>query len=294
MCPDEEQTTGGITTLITNQKYQLPYEDLERLNVELYTKVGSIRRLFFNRPLNLNYVVSIRPAHDFKILENTVGGDAKTIADAGQVMVFFQDIQYAIPVLESLPHYPSCDLAEMVLVQYPPAKTPMPKFYRTMTVEPFVIPSGMGEHVQNFMLQPNVYNAWVLLPHPSENDDISTTPSLISGAGNVFKFRATIDEVDVVNKDITLGLFPDSLYWDKLADCFGNSAMPMKTLTGTVAGATQRPVRVIPVRIYGGLVNGVVSFSNFMKRLQVRLEATTGTTIQSGTAYLYKEMYKAW
>ena len=163
-----------------------------------------------------------------------------------------------------------------------------------MAVEPFVIPDGMSEIVQNFMLEPNVYNAWVLIPYESENEDVSLSPSLISGAGNVLKFRATIDEVDVVNKDIGLGYFPDSLYWDKLADAFSNSSMSLKTLLGTSGGKGNRSVRVFPVRIYGGLVNGVVSFSNFMKRLQIRMVAQDGDTIQGGTAYLYKEKYKSY
>ena len=92
----------------------------------------------------------------------------------------------------------------------------------------------------------------------------------------------------------TFGDFPDSLYWDKLIDCFSNSAMSLKSLNGIVTGVTQRPVRVLPVRIYGGLVNGVVNFSNTMKRLQVRMEAPLGEAVQSGTAFLFKEKYKSW
>ncbi len=178
----------------------------------------------------------------------------------------------------------------MVLVQYPPSQQPMPKFYRTMAVEPFVIPLGLTEHVHNFMLEPNVYNAWVLIPGKTENK-----PTLISEGGDVFKFRARIDEVDVVSRDIQLGQYPDSLYWDKLVDCFSNSAMAMKTVQGLVNDVGIFPVRVFPVRIYGGLVNGVVSFSNTMKRLQIRLDAGTGGAfIQGGTAYLFKEKYKAY
>jgi hypothetical protein len=295
MCPDLEAGIGGFDFIITNQKFQVPYLAPQRLNVELYTPFGNGGgTITFSQSLRLNGVIGVRPAHGFYNLTNVIGADPRDIIASSACVLFFQDIQYERPVVESLPHYPSCDLAEMVLVQYPPSKSPMPKFYRTMKVEPFVIPDGMNEIVQNFMLEPNTYNSWILIPYDSENEDVSLSPSLISGDGNVLKFRATIDEVDVVNKDIGLGQFPDSLYWDKLADAFSNSAMPMKTLTGTVSGATQRPVRVFPVRIYGGLVNGVVSFSNFMKRLQIRLEAPQGETVRGGTAYLYKELYKGW
>ena len=283
----------------TNQFYEVPFSaEPPRINIETYVKVGDVRTITFSTSLLLDFVEGERLEHSFTIL---VDGSVATpdalgivIDQADSVSLFILDVDYEHPVIESLPHYPSCDLAEMVLVQYPPSKTPMPKFYRTIAVEPFNISSGMGEIVQNFMLEPNVYNAWLMMPYASENTDISTQPSLISGAGNVDKFRATIDEVDVVNKDIQLGLFPDSLYWDKLADCFSNSSMPMKTLTGSVSGATQRPVRVFPIRIYGGLVDGVVSFSNFMKRLQIRLQAPDGEHVQSGTAYLFKEKYKSY
>ena len=298
MAPDQERWVGS-NAIDTNQFYQVPYgAEPPRINIETYVKVGDVRTITFNTSLNLDYVEDERLEHRFTaLIDNSLSvPDSNGIVPdtADSVSLFIINVQYEHPVIESLPHYPSCDLAEMVLVQYPPSKTPMPKFYRTIAVEPFNISSGMGEIVQNFMLEPNVYNAWVMMPYASENSDISTQPSLISGAGNVDKFRATIDEVDVVNKDIQLGLFPDSLYWDKLADCFSNSSMPMKTLTGSVSGATQRPVRVFPIRIYGGLVDGVVSFSNYMKRLQIRLQAPQGENVQSGTAYLFKEKYKSY
>jgi len=295
MAPDQE--IGEV--VFTNQFYEVPFgAEPPRINIETYVKVGDVRTITFSTSLNLNFVEGVRLGHTFTaLIDNTLTdpealGIVPTAAD--NVSLFILDVNYEHPIIESLPHYPSCDLAEMVLVQYPPSKTPMPKFYRTIAVEPFNISSGMGEIVQNFMLEPNVYNAWVMMPYASQNTDISTQPSLISGAGNVDKFRATIDEVDVVNKDIQLGSFPDSLYWDKLADCFSNSSMPMKTLTGSVSGATQRPVRVFPIRIYGGLVDGVVSFSNYMKRLQIRLQAPQGEHVQSGTAYLFKEKYKSY
>ena len=299
MCPDLIAHAGG-DYIDTNQYYAVPYgEQPPRINVETYIRVGAVRTLTFSEPLNLDYVENVRLAHRFTTIIDANGQNddpllAMTPDTADSVTLFISNVIAEKPLTELLPHYPSCDLAEMVLVQYPPTKTPMPKFYRTIAVEPFNISSGMSEVVQNFMLEPNVYNAWVMMPYISENNDISTQPSLISGDGNVEKFRATIDEVDVVNKDIELGIFPDSLYWDKLADCFSNSSMAMKTLTGSVSGATQRPVRVFPIRIYGGLVDGVVSFSNFMKRLQIRLQAPQGENVQSGTAYLFKEKYKSY
>jgi hypothetical protein len=298
MCPDTVISGEGLAddVIHTNQKYQLPFQALQRLNVDLYTNVGGVRKIRFSEPLNLDFVEGVRPSHNFTQMINVVGGDAREIVPAASMTVFFQSVRPTDqpPLVASLPHYPSCDLAEMVLVQYPPMKTQMPKFYRTVKVEPFVIPTGMNQFIQNFMLEPNVYNAFVLLPYPSRNTDISTFPSLISGEGNVIRFRASIDEVDVVNKDIGIGGFPDSLYWDKLADAFSNSSMALKTLSGSAGEKSPFPVRVLPIRIYGGLVDGVVSFSNFMKRLQVRMESEQPQNLQSGTAYLFKELYKSY
>jgi hypothetical protein len=266
------------------------------LNVELYVKVGDVRTLTFSHSLELTADAGAdRLGHLFDVIYDGGVGQGQEVRPATAGILFIQSVQYERDRIALMPHYPSSDLAEMVLVQYPPAKTTMPKFYRTMAVEPFVIPLGLSEHVHNFMLEPNVYNAWVIVPRASSNTDISTSPSLISGDGNTLRFRASIDEVDVVNRDIILGEHPDSLYWDKLADAFSNSSMAMKTLTGTSGGkGISAPVRCFPVRIYGGLVNGVVSFSNFMKRLQIRMVAPDGETIQGGTAYLWKEKYKAY
>jgi hypothetical protein len=188
------------------------------------------------------------------------------------------------PFFSLTSHYPSTDLAEMVLVQYPPTKSAMPPYFRTMSVEPFNIDNNFQQLVQNFMLEPNVYNAYVVIPADSK--------SLIGKDGNILQFRATIDEVDVVSRDVKMGVYPDSLYWDKLIDTFSNSSMSLKSINGIVNGVNERPVRVLPIRVYAGLVGGQVNFSNVMKRLQIRMEAGAGQTIQAGTAYLFKEKYK--
>jgi len=293
--PDRAVEFEGLDYIITNQKYRLPVQTAIRLNVELYTVIDGVRLLRFSDPLELDANAGAdRLGHLFDVIYDGGVGQGHDVRNATAGILFFQNVQFERDRLALMPHYPSSDLAEMVLVQYPPSKTPMPKFYRTMAVEPFVIPLGLTQHVHNFMLEPNVYNAWVVIPYTSANTDISTSPSLISGDGNALRFRASIDEVDVVNRDMVMGLHPDSLYWDKLADAFSNSSMAMKTLEGTSGGKYYRPVRCFPIRIYGGLVNGVVSFSNFMKRLQIRLDAPQDETIQGGTCYLWKEKYKAY
>jgi hypothetical protein len=301
IAPDWELAEfAGVKSIFTNLKHAYPRDNEARNSISVYDSV--LKRITLAQSLELTADVGTgRPKLWFRVLWNdTANDDGKQLRIASGCRISFQDVDKADdPFVQLTPHYPSTDLAEMVVVQYPPVKAGMPKFYRTMSVEPFVINSGFPQIVQNFMLEPNVYNAWILIPLPSTDPLISTTPSLISGNGNIKNFRFTIDEVDVTSRDIamlnsTFGDFPDSLYWDKLIDCFSNSAMSLKSLNGIVTGVSQRPTRVLPVRIYGGLVNGVVNFSNTMKRLQVRMDAPQGESVQAGTAFLFKEKYKSW
>lgn len=304
IAPDWELAEfAGGRAIFTNLKHAYPRSAPETRNsISIYDSV--LKRITLDESLELTEDIGTsRPKLYWRVLWDD-GEDGKQLRTATGMRISFQDVIKADdPFVQLTGHYPSTDLAEMVVVQYPPVKTGMPKFYRTMSVEPFVINSGFPQIVQNFMLEPNVYNAWILIPLPSTSTDPLipnyNTPSLICGNGNVKNFRFTIDEVDVTSRDIamlnsTFGDFPDSLYWDKLIDCFSNSAMSLKSLNGIVTGVSQRPTRVLPVRIYGGLVNGVVNFSNTMKRLQVRMDAPQNGTVQAGTAFLFKEKYKAW
>jgi hypothetical protein len=301
IAPDWElEEFAGERAIFTNLKHAYPRDNEARNSIAIYDSV--LKRITLSQSLELTADVGTsRPKLWFRVLwYDEANDDGKQLRIASGCRISFQDVIKADdPFVQLTPHYPSADLAEMVVVQYPPVKTGMPKFYRTMSVEPFVINSGFPQIVQNFMLEPNVYNAWILIPLPTTNSLINPTSSLISGNGNVKNFRFTIDEIDVTSRDIamlnsTFGDFPDSLYWDKLIDCFSNSAMNLKSLNGIVTGVNQRPTRVLPVRIYGGLVNGVVNFSNTMKRLQVRMDAPFGESVQAGTAFLFKEKYKSW
>jgi hypothetical protein len=292
---------GDASAIFTNLKHAYPRAAPETQNeILLYEQLTRTITLKDSLQLNADVALGRGKLYFRSVYDEGVGEDHKQLRLATSCTVSFQNVVKSNdPAAQLTQHYTSTDLAEMVLVQYPPVKAGMPKFYRTMSVEPFVINNGFQQIVQNFMLEPNVYNAWVLIPLPSTDPLINTTPSLICGNGGIKNFRFTIDEIDVTSRDIamlnsTFGDFPDSLYWDKLIDCFSNSAMSLKSLNGIVTGVTQRPVRVLPVRIYGGLVNGVVNFSNTMKRLQVRMEAPLGEVVQSGTAFLFKEKYKAW
>jgi esterase/lipase superfamily enzyme len=162
----------------------------------------------------------------------------------------------------------------------------MPSLYRTMRVEPFNIPIGFSEFVANFQIEANCYNAYVVLPALGSS-------SLMSTGKNVGSWRATIDEVDLTNVDVRIsGDYPSTLYFDRLVDTFSNSQMQLRNLEGIATGAEAGKVRIIPIKIYSGMVNGSPILSPTMKRLQVRLLAEVGKQIEGGTAYLYKELYR--
>lgn len=188
--------------------------------------------------------------------------------------------------------YPEVSKAEIVLKQYPSvANMKMPTIYRTMRVEPFNITSGFSEYVANFQIEGNCYNAYLLLPPASGSD------SLMSTGRNVGSWRSTIDEVDLTNVDVRMsGDYPSSLYFDRLVDTFSNSQMQIRSLAGIATGSLQGTkagkVRLVPIKIYSGMVNGQPILSPTMKRLQVRLQAESGGVIEGGTAYLFKEVYR--
>jgi len=65
-------------------------------------------------------------------------------------------------------------------------------------------------------------------------------------------------------------------------------------LDGRAVGLYANKTRIIPIKIYQAMVNGKAILSPSMKRLQVRLLADTQSTIDGGTAYLFKEMYMSY
>jgi len=285
---DQTETISGTDHQVSNQMITLPRGKASTNQIDAVVDVvGSGVSISFTNALEVdgNVGLGVMPLANRITTEDIANTPPIDFIDSVSWRVLIDEVVKSDdPFFSLTTHYPSTDLAEMVLVQYPPTKSAMPPYFRTMSVEPFNIDNGFQQLVQNFMLEPNVYNAFVVIPADSK--------SLIGKDGNILQFRATIDEIDVVSKDVKMGAYPDSLYWDKLIDAFSNSSMPLKSINGIVNGVNERPGRVLPIRVYAGLVGENVNFSNVMKRLQIRMEAPSGQTLQSGTAYLFKEKYK--
>ena len=277
----------GNNVISSTRRIQLPRMAVTRNSIESLT--ANSAHLILTTGLDIAGTTETLNALGYSTIKQKATTPFYEVAAPTSFEISFQEVKRdanALFDLTSTAHYPSIDLAEMTLVQYPPTKNAMPKFFRTIAVEAFNINSNFQQVVQNFMLEPNVYNCYVCIP--------SSSSSLICKDGNILNFRATIDEIDVVNKDVKMGVYPDSLYWDKLIDTFSNSTMSLKSINGMVNGSTQRPVRVLPVRIYSAMLNNKVNFSNTMKRLQIRMEAPLGASVESGTAFLFKEKFKAY
>lgn len=274
----------GTNYLVSNSSAFLPRRESKRLLFSSFDHATST--IEFSEDLKLSAGDGENALGFYHI--NSIGG-----VEAATSFVLF--ITNVAPVADTQDRlvgnvltgaYPEISKAEIVLKQYPAGNMKMPSLYRTMRVEPFNIPNGFSEFVNTFQIEGNCYNAYVVLPN-------SDSSSLMSTGKNVGSYRATIDEVDLTNVDVRIsGSYPSTLYFDRLVDTFSNSQMQLRNLEGIATGVEAGKIRIIPIKIYSGMVNGSPILSPSMKRLQIRLIAEIGKLIQGGTAYLYKELYR--
>ena len=273
---------AGNFFLVSNSAKTLPRRDAKRLTFSSFEHATST--IEFSDDLQLTGGEGVNNLGFYHI---TAAGGVEV---ATSVVLFIVNVA---PVAEDkvvgqllAGAYPEVSKAEIVLKQYPAGQMKMPSIYRTMRVEPFNIPAGFTEFVNTFQIEANCYNAYVVLPAKDSS-------SLMSTGKNVGSWRATIDEVDLTNVDVRIsGDYPSTLYFDRLVDTFSNSQMQLRNLEGIATGADAGKIRIIPIKIYSGMVNGSPILSPTMKRLQVRLLAEVGKQIEGGTAYLYKELYR--
>jgi len=273
---------AGNNFLVSNSAANLPRRGAKRLTFSSFDHATST--IEFSEDLELSAGDGVNNMGFYHI--TAAGG----VEPATSVVLFIINVA---PVAENrvvgqllAGAYPEVSKAEIVLKQYPAGQMKMPSLYRTMRVEPFNIPAGFTEFVNTFQIEANCYNAYVILPAKDSS-------SLMSTGKNVGSWRATIDEVDLTNVDVRIsGDYPSTLYFDRLVDTFSNSQMQLRNLEGIATGPEAGKIRIIPIKIYSGMVNGSPILSPTMKRLQVRLLAEVGKQIEGGTAYLYKELYR--
>ncbi len=176
--------------------------------------------------------------------------------------------------------------AELVLIQESKKSTDdIPKVYSTWKMEPTLIESAVGLWQHQFILEPNVSNAYLLYP-PQYESAASTMHSLTDSLAT---YRWAIDNIDNTNRDVVVN---QSLHYDKLIDTFNNSDYKLKTL------ATQVPADVpsiLPMKIYTARDDENMYMNNQSHTLQVVLKAGTndfGTTLAPKNLYLFKQVLK--
>ena len=284
---DQVHSDAGVDYDVSNQSIMVPRRTGGRMSLESFDVATGV--LTFTQDLELA-ATATDIALGFYSIDSTgatVGSNAILVsfADAKSVGNEQQSSGFILAGA-----YPQISKAEIVLKQYPVSpNSKMPQLYRTFKCQPFNINAGFSEYVANFELEPNVYNAYVVLPYPTDTSD------LISYGKNVFEYRVSLDDVDLTNVNVDFNpTRPSTLFYDRLIDTFANSQMALRSLDGRAVGLYANKTRIIPIKIYQAMVNGKAILSPSMKRLQVRLLADTQSTIDGGTAYLFKEMYMSY
>lgn len=286
---DSIHIDGGLDYDVSNQSLMVPRRTGGRMSLMAFDVPTGV--LTFTQDLEL-----AATATDYALGFYNVNTEGVVVASAS-ITVAIADVK---PVGVVTPEkslivagaYPEISKAEIVLKQFvlsPTVKVPQPTLYRTFKCQPFNINAGFNEYVGNFELEPNVYNAYVILPYPTDAND------LISYGKNVYEYRATLDDVDLTNVNVDFNpIRPSTLYYDRLIDTFSNSQMELRCLDGRAVGLYAGKTRIIPIKIYQSMLNGQAILSPSMKRLQVRLIAAGQGTIAGGTAYLFKELYMSY
>ena len=194
----------------------------------------------------------------------------------------------------------SIDRFEIVLIQQ--TKTaPMSMGISTWKVEPQTIQYPQYQWSQQFAVtEPNCYN--VVLLHPAYTPQANRLGKLISEPRNIARYRNSINNIEMTNRDIVMSTnetdYPASLYADMLVDYFGNSQYNLRALYGLREIAHARnPVVCVPMKVYSAFTNGMmIGNGDTSYTVQVNLygDPSTQKTIETGPVFLYKQCLKTW
>lgn len=197
----------------------------------------------------------------------------------------------------------SIDRFEIVLIQQTKnPKFPMAMGISTWKVEPQTIQYPQYQWSQQFAVtEPNCYNCVLLTPSytPSGANNLG---KLISQPRNIARFRNSINNIDMANRDTIMSSnesdYPSSLYTDMLIDLFGNSQYNLRTLHGLREVAHSRnPVVCVPMKVYSAFTNGMMLGNGDQAyTVQVNLygDPAVNKTIETGPVFFYKQCLKTW
>jgi hypothetical protein len=197
----------------------------------------------------------------------------------------------------------SIDRFEIVLIQQTKnPKFPMAMGISTWKVEPQTIQYPQYQWSQQFSVtEPNCYNCVLLTPSYTPSG-VNNLGKLISQPRNIARFRNSINNIDMANRDTIMSSnesdYPSSLYSDMLIDLFGNSQYNLRTLHGLREVAHSRnPVVCVPMKVYSAFTNGVMLGNGDQAyTVQVNLygDPALNKTIETGPVFFYKQCLKTW
>jgi len=172
------------------------------------------------------------------------------------------------------------DYAELVLKYVPEEKEKVKEIvYSTWTLEE-TNGNGLTNYYQQFLVEPSCYNL-VAFPLPSTNDLVAST-----NAGEIVKWRWTIDNVDATNRDVDLD---SPLYLDRLNMTMLNDGKNVKSLVLSTPSGTKKTVSDIwTTNKSVGLLLQPVPITQNRKVVNLKVESGSGVN----KFMLYKQVAK--
>jgi len=269
---------SNITVLTTQQVFSGTLENSPYfVGMELlFTSVGT------NGATNINQSAIITDLQLIKDADNVQGGKLLVTLDRqlGDALTTGQS-QTEISCVPTDCDSVSLvfDYAELVLRIVPEIESSKEIVYSTWTLEE-TNGNGLTNYYQQFLVEPNCYNL-VAFPLPSTNDLVAST-----NAGEVVKWRWTIDNVDATNRDVTLD---SPLYLDRLNMTMLNDAKNVKSLVLSTPSGNQVSVRNIwTTNKSVGLITQPVAMTANRKVVNLKVESGAGVN----KFMLYKQVAK--
>lgn len=180
--------------------------------------------------------------------------------------------------------------AEVVLFQSAKQSSDSPpSVYRTFKYEATNIEYLVETWNKQFILEPNVFNCYILSNLISDNELLTTNTSLVSFIPNLNRYRWSVNNIDNTNRDVKIN---EKLHLDKLIDTFNNSDMSLRNLKATADDGSQNIGQLLPIKIYTSRDDGNVYMNNATSTLQLKLVASADNKLPISQLYLFKELFK--
>ena len=178
--------------------------------------------------------------------------------------------------------------AELVLVQSgKQSSDDVSKTYSTWKMEPTLIENTTSNWEHQFILEPNVYNSFLISPQALSSAGDSTMVSLTDGINT---YRWALDNIDNTNRDVAIN---KALHHDKLIDTFNNGDIKLRNLVNDMMNDKDvTDIGLVPMKIYAARDNQNVYMNNKSHTLQVALKSAADELLTPKNLFLYKQILK--